>query len=122
MPLRWEFRLFRLDSRPISACFGWRPIQPDMARFWPNQLGSARIPKKKKKTNKQTQMQHRRVGNRVGCCVLRWTLLPASDSGAALSQLHPCFLAFNHNFGAHQLVGLVFTNALYYIFHISIHT
>ena len=62
MPLRWEFRLFWLDSRSIFACFGrfdsfW-PFRSlaDMAQFWPNQLGSeqieadsARIQEKKKK-------------------------------------------------------------------------
>ena len=72
MPMRWEFRLFRLDSRPILAVptrfkadfsrFGpfllfWSPA--DTARFWPNQPDSTRIgvnrsrvntnPRKKKK-------------------------------------------------------------------------
>ena len=112
MPMRWEFRLFRLDSRPISAVltrfkadfnrFGpfllfWSPA--DTARFWLNQPNSTRIgvnrsrvnanPIKKKK--KKARTQHRRTGNQVGRCVPCWA---ASNSGAVPSQPHPCFLGF----------------------------
>ena len=49
MPLRWEFQLFRLDSRPNSACFGRfnhqliRPDMADTARFAPTRADSAKI-------------------------------------------------------------------------------
>ena len=82
MPMRWEFRLFRLDSRPILAVptrfkadfsrFGpfllfWSPT--DTARFWPNQPDSTRIGvnrsrvntnprKKKKKKSSDTAPTH----------------------------------------------------------------
>ena len=68
------FQLFRRDSRPISACFGRRPIRSnsaDTTRFWPNWPGSAGIspnwsqvganPKKKK-----TQTWYRHTGSSIG--------------------------------------------------------
>ena len=96
MPLRWEFRLFRLDSRPISAVFGlFRPfwssadttwygrydrILAELARFGANQAESAWI-----RGKKVAQMRHRRTSNRV-------SRRATSDSGAAPSQPLLCFL------------------------------
>ena len=98
MPLRWEFRLFRLDSRLISAVFGlFRPfrssadttrygrygwILAELARFGANRAEPAWIRGKKKKV---AQMRHWRAGNRV-------SHRATSDSGAAPSQPLPCFL------------------------------
>ena len=84
--------------RPFLACFGRRPIRPNMAntaRFWPNQPGSARIeanlariepcrressqvgtnPRKKKKAQTRTDAR-----------------ATASNAGAAPLVPRPCFL------------------------------
>ena len=74
MPLRWEFWLLRLESRPISACFGrfgCRPIRPDMAirpnssQINPVRHESSRVganPKKKKSSDAAlTHRQPRRT-------------------------------------------------------------
>ena len=98
MPMRWEFRLFQLDSRPISAVFGlfwpfrssadttwygrYGRILAELARFGANRAESAWIRGKKKKA---AQTRHRRAGNRVSHRAM-------SDSGAAPSQPLPCFL------------------------------
>ena len=78
MPLRWEFQLFRLDSRPNSACFGRfnhqliRPDMADTARFAPTWADSAKIEaelvriepsgreseKRKKKKKKKLKRRH----------------------------------------------------------------
>ena len=88
MPLRWEFRLFQPNSRPISTCFyrfGRWPTQPDSGwislvrrKSKPNRCKSSRVGtnlrKKKKKFKRSTDTQ-----------------ATASDSGAAPSQPRPCF-------------------------------
>ena len=83
IPLRWEFRLFRPDSRPISAV-------SVVARYGPIWLDSGWISpvRRKSKERKKAQTWHQRVGNRVGRCV---PCRAASDSGAAPSQSRPCF-------------------------------
>ena len=99
-----RFRLFRHDSRPISACFGHWPIRLDSANialFWSNLLSSARIKpsccKSKKKKNAYTQ--HQRAGNHVGRRTPRQAV---SNFGAAPSQLRSCFVGF----GCHVLSSL----------------
>ena len=75
MPLRWEFQLFWLDSRPISACFdrfGCRPIRPNMVdtpdsgRISPVRRTSKPSRRESERKKKQAHKRPRRVGNRVG--------------------------------------------------------
>ena len=60
IPLRWEFRLFRPDSRLISAVLvvgQYGPIWPDSGRISPVQCESSRVganPRKKKKLRRGT--------------------------------------------------------------------
>ena len=103
MPLRWEFWLLRLESRPISACFGrfgCRPIRPDMAirpnssQINPVRHESSRVganPKKKKKLRRGTNAQ-----------------ATASDSGVAPSQPRLCFLDINTQKGSRSVLFFFF--------------
>ena len=78
-----RFRLFRNNSRPISAFLGHRPRQSDSAdttRFWLNWPGSAR---------------QRHAGSSVG---RRTPHRAAADSGVAPSQPHRCFIAYKIQF------------------------
>ena len=105
-----RFRMFGHHSKLISAVLAWfkadfglfQPFRSpaDTAWFWPNLLGSAWIEaelawiesscceseeKKKKKAHTQLQRAGSRVGRRTPCQA-------AADSGAAPSQLRPCFI------------------------------
>ena len=110
MPLRWEFQLFQLDSRPISTYFGHQPIQPNSSQISsvrreskPSRRESSRAVanprKKKKKKSSNAAPTHGKPG---------WTPHPASDSGATPSQPHPCFLAFHTHGGHDASVGFGF--------------
>ena len=108
MPLRWEFRLLRLDSMPILACFGrfgrW-PIRSNMvntARFWPNQSDSAWIEakstwirgkKKKKKFRRGTNTQAT-ASDTASCFGLGCGILPAASVLSSLYVSHERF--FSH--------------------------
>ena len=94
MPLRWEFRLFQPNSRPISTCFycfGRWPTQPDSGwislvrrKSKPNRCKSGRVGANlRKKKKKEAQTQHRHAGNRVG---LKCGTLPATSVLSRLSQ------------------------------------
>ena len=85
--------------------FSCRPIRPNSANtawFWQNLPSSAQIKaesariepsqrKSMKKKKKKAQTRHRRVDSHVGRCTPRRA---TSDSGAAFSQLRPCFIGF----------------------------
>ena len=97
--------------RPFPACFGrigCRPIWPDMAdtaRFWPNQIGSARIEADSARIephwresswvgmNSRKKKKKRRRGPMRG--QPRRTPCPALDTGAAPLVLRSCFLVHN---------------------------
>ena len=110
MPLRWEFQLFQLDSRPISTWFvrfDRQPIQPNSSQISsvrreskPSRCESSRVdanPRKKKSSN--AAPTHGKPG---------WTPHPALDSGATPSQPHPCFPAFHTHGGHDASVGFGF--------------
>ena len=70
----------------------------DTARFWPNQLGSARIEadlariepsRRESEKKKKKHRGDRRAGNRVGRRIPRRAVL---DAGAAPLLPRPCFL------------------------------
>ena len=98
--------------RPFPACFGrfsayfGRPDMADTARFWPNQLGSARIEANSTRIEphwsessrvganlrkKKNADADRRAGNRVRRRVPHRV---ASDTGAAPLVPRSCFLAY----------------------------
>ena len=85
-----RFQLFQHYLRLILAIGRYDPIRPIRSHFanWQESKPSRREFVKKKK--KKTQMQHRRVGSHVGGRTPRQA---ASNSGAAPSQPHQCFLS-----------------------------
>ena len=102
--IRRRFRLFRHDSRPISAIrwpanttqFGWYGLILTKSawfganRSWvsANRAGPAWIQGKKKK---KAQTRHWWVGSHIGHCTPHWA---TSDSSVAPSQPCPCFIGF----------------------------
>ena len=105
MSLRWEFRLFWLDSRLIWVCFShFRPVSiiGRYAPIWPIRLDSDRI-----RPVRRESKPIRRESSRVGANLRkkkknsdsapmhgqpRRMLHPASDLGAAPSLPRLCFL------------------------------
>ena len=74
--------------RPISTCFGRQLIRPDFGQI--SLVRHELIWVGANPWKKKTQMQHRRVGSHVGG---RTPHQAASNSGAAPSQPHQCFLS-----------------------------
>ena len=88
--------------RPFPAYIsriGCRPIRPNMARFWPNQPGLARI----EADSAQIEL-HRRESSRVSANPRKKKMQTQTDAratvsyaGAAPELPRPCFLGFNTN-------------------------